>query len=185
MKVVVLRYGHRVDRDKRISTHVGLVARAFGAEGMYVYGERDPSLVRSLVHVNRTWGGDFWVSWIDDYAEEIKKWKQSGGKLVHLTMYGQDIASVMDQIRAEESVMVFVGSSKVPRDVYGLADYNVAVGHQPHSEVAALAVFLDRLFEGKELMKRFNGALLTILPSKDGKIVVKAQDKKSAQREDR
>ncbi len=172
----MLRYGHRVERDKRISTHVGLVARAFGAEGMYVYGELDESLARSLAEVNKTWGGSFWVSWTDDYSVTIKKWKEEGGKFVHLTMYGEDLDSVIDKIRENKNLMVFVGASKVPREVYELADYNVAVGHQPHSEVAALAVFLDRLFQGRELMKRFNGARLTILPSKDGKIVIKARD---------
>ncbi|MHC1579644.1 MAG: tRNA (cytidine(56)-2'-O)-methyltransferase, partial [Candidatus Alkanophagales archaeon] len=28
MEVVVLRLGHRPERDKRVTTHVGLVARA-------------------------------------------------------------------------------------------------------------------------------------------------------------
>jgi len=28
---------------------------------------------------------------------------------------------------------------------------------QPHSEIAALAVFLDRLFEGSEMEKEFGG----------------------------
>ncbi|MGC9107424.1 MAG: tRNA (cytidine(56)-2'-O)-methyltransferase, partial [Infirmifilum sp.] len=30
MEVVVLRLYHRPDRDKRVTTHVALVARAFG-----------------------------------------------------------------------------------------------------------------------------------------------------------
>jgi tRNA (cytidine56-2'-O)-methyltransferase len=60
--------------------------------------------------------------------------------------------------------------------MYQLADWNVAVGNQPHSEVAALAVFLDRLFEGQELTKEFDGGL-KILPSPRGKHVV-GMDKK-------
>ena len=33
-RVIILRLGHRPERDKRITTHVALTARAFGAEGM-------------------------------------------------------------------------------------------------------------------------------------------------------
>ncbi|MEM2376537.1 MAG: tRNA (cytidine(56)-2'-O)-methyltransferase, partial [Sulfolobales archaeon] len=33
MKVFVLRLGHRPLRDKRVTTHVALTARAFGANG--------------------------------------------------------------------------------------------------------------------------------------------------------
>jgi tRNA (cytidine56-2'-O)-methyltransferase len=41
MRVTVLRLGHRPERDKRITTHVGLVARAFGAEEMLLAGGGD------------------------------------------------------------------------------------------------------------------------------------------------
>ena len=49
-------------------------------------------------------------------------------------------------------LLVVVGAEKVPWDVYEQAEYNVGVTNQPHSEVASLAVFLDRLFEGEELV---------------------------------
>jgi tRNA (cytidine56-2'-O)-methyltransferase len=55
--------------------------------------------------------------------------------------------------------------------MYDLADWNVAVGNQPHSEVAALAILLDRLFEGKELRREFEGGL-KIVPSPFGKKVL-------------
>jgi len=61
---------------------------------------------------------------------------------------------------------------KVPKEAFLLSDYNVAIGNQPHSEIAALAVFLDRYFEGKELEKDFKGKL-KIIPSTKGKIVKK------------
>jgi len=32
----VLRIGHRPERDQRVTTHVGLTARALGARGMYL-----------------------------------------------------------------------------------------------------------------------------------------------------
>jgi len=34
--ITILRIGHRISRDKRITTHVALVARAFGAEKIYI-----------------------------------------------------------------------------------------------------------------------------------------------------
>ncbi len=58
MRVVVLRLGHRPERDKRITTHVGLVARAFGAEEMLLAG-RDAHVEESLADVTERWGGSF------------------------------------------------------------------------------------------------------------------------------
>ena len=34
--ITILRIGHRISRDKRITTHVALVARAFGADNILV-----------------------------------------------------------------------------------------------------------------------------------------------------
>jgi tRNA (cytidine56-2'-O)-methyltransferase len=54
-----------------------------------------------------------------------------------------------------------------------MVDYNVAVGGQPHSEVAALAVFLDRL-SGGEALKRDFGGRLRVVPCERGKNVVES-----------
>ena len=43
----VLRMGHRPERDKRITSHVALTSRAFGAEKMYLH--RSDSRVISTV----------------------------------------------------------------------------------------------------------------------------------------
>jgi tRNA (cytidine56-2'-O)-methyltransferase len=78
----------------------------------------------------------------------------------------------MDEIsHCEKDLLVAVGAEKVPAEMYQLADWNVAVGNQPHSEVAALAVFLDRLFQGEELGREFEGGL-KIVPSSRGKEVI-------------
>ncbi len=123
-----------------------------------------------------TWGGPFEVSKTSSYRKFIREWKERGGIVVHLTMYGENIegSDVLERIkRSKGDILVVVGAEKVPADVYQLADFNVAIGNQPHSEVAALAVFLDRLFEGRELTKEFEGAKLRIIPSPRGKKVVK------------
>ena len=112
----------------------------------------------------------------ENWRAELRRWKSEGGKICHLTMYGINLPEVIEEIRREarrSKLMVVVGAEKVPFEVYELADWNVAVGNQPHSEVAALAVFLDWLFEGRELYKKFEGGELEIVPSARGKRVVR------------
>ena len=57
MAISVLRLGHRPARDKRISTHVGLVARAFGADNLFYSGIKDSSFEKSIHGVVKQWGG--------------------------------------------------------------------------------------------------------------------------------
>jgi tRNA (cytidine56-2'-O)-methyltransferase len=90
-------------------------------------------------------------------------------------MYGEHIDDVIPRIPKNKDLLVVVGAEKVPRDVYEIADYNVGVGNQPHSEVAALAVFLDRFSKGEGLRGDFKGRV-TIIPSKKGKKVVESSD---------
>jgi tRNA (cytidine56-2'-O)-methyltransferase len=68
--------------------------------------------------------------------------------------------------------MVVVGAEKVPFEVYELADWNVAVGNQPHSEVAAVAVTLDRIAEDEPLENEFKDAQLHVVPMDRGKKVI-------------
>ncbi|MGN6629805.1 MAG: tRNA (cytidine(56)-2'-O)-methyltransferase, partial [Candidatus Nitrosocosmicus sp.] len=60
-------------------------------------------------------------------------------------------------------------AEKTPKELYYLADYNISIGNQPHSEIAALAIFLDRLFEGKQFDKEFSNGRMKIIPSDKGK----------------
>ncbi|MDD1714828.1 MAG: tRNA (cytidine(56)-2'-O)-methyltransferase, partial [Methanoregulaceae archaeon] len=59
-EVAVLRVGHRPSRDQRVTTHVGLAARALGARGMYL-AARDSGVVTSIRDVVGRWGGDFFI----------------------------------------------------------------------------------------------------------------------------
>jgi tRNA (cytidine56-2'-O)-methyltransferase len=155
-------------RDKRVTTHLALVGRAFGASGMYML-ERDEKVEESVQDVCTRWGGDFSIEVIKSWKKRVEGWN---GPVVHLTMYGLPVDDVIDDIRKRtEDVLVVVGSEKVPGDIYKMADYNVSVGNQPHSEISALALFLDRYFRGKELKKDFKGST-NIVPSKDGKKVI-------------
>ncbi len=176
--IVVLRYGHRKERDKRITTHVALVARAFGADGIIISGEEDDTPIKSIEQVVKNWGGSFFARFEKNWRKVLKEWKKKGGIIVHLTMYGLPVQDVMPELRKllrhGRDMLIFVGAEKVPAEVYQIADYNVAIGNQPHSEVAALAIFLHELFEGRELNRSFEGARLRIIPQARGKKVLKS-----------
>ena len=173
-KVFILRLNHRPQRDKRVTTHLFLAARALGAAGAFYSGEKDEKVQRSVEKVNKSWGGDFKISHIADWKGKMKEWKRKGGEIVHLTMYGLPLRQVIDRIRSlQRDILIVVGGAKVPREVYELADWNVSVTSQPHSEISALALFLHELFEGKELSTSFEDAKVIIIPQAKGKKVLK------------
>ncbi|RLI90767.1 MAG: tRNA (cytidine(56)-2'-O)-methyltransferase [Candidatus Altiarchaeales archaeon] len=168
MRTVILRLGHRYIRDKRISTHIGLVARAFGADELLM-DIQDPLVERSINRVVEEWGDGFEIGIIKDWKSYVKNFN---GDRIHLTMYGININECIDKIKkSTRDKLIIIGGKKVPSDVYSLVDYNVAIGNQPHSEVAALAVFLDRLLEGRELDREFKGKK-RIIPQEHGKRLV-------------
>lgn len=166
--VRILRIGHRPERDQRVTTHVGLTARALGARGMYL-AAADKGVTESIADVTGRWGGDFFCSDNVRWRSCIKEWKAKGGIVVHLTMYGINLPDAIGEIRPHDKILVIVGAEKVPGDIYGLADYNVAVTGQPHSEISSLALFLDHLFSATELLSDFPGARIRIIPSRAGK----------------
>ena len=55
----VVRLGHRIDRDKRITSHLGLTARALGADGIVLCGDEDPSIIETWNNVSERFGGTF------------------------------------------------------------------------------------------------------------------------------
>jgi tRNA (cytidine56-2'-O)-methyltransferase len=148
-----------------------LVARALGAQGVYVAGSHDPSLVSSIQRVIETWGGAFWVEFVSNPLSLLKDWKKAGGQVAHLTMYGLPLKAVYTQLDSAADILVVIGGEKVPWQYYQYSDFNIAVGSQPHSEVAALALFLDRLSGGSWESITFNNARAMIIPSSRGKTV--------------
>ena len=172
-EIVILRIGHRPQRDQRVTTHVGLTARALGASTMLLASD-DKGVVQSINEVSRQWGGNFNARTVTSWKQEIRNWKDKGGKVIHLTMYGLNLPDVIDEISGIEPLMIVVGAEKVPPEIYRMADWNVAIGSQPHSEIAALAVFLDRLHTSRNddpLAFEFPEGKLKIFSSERGKIV--------------
>jgi len=124
--------------------------------------------------VNKRWGGEFKVDIINDWRNVLKEWKEDGGLVAHLTMYGLGINEVLDELcSVDKDILVVIGAEKVPSEIYTKSDFNIAIGNQPHSEVAALSIFLDRFFGGEELKRQYNHAKYRILPNAKGKTVEK------------
>ena len=169
--ITILRIGHRPERDKRITTHVCLVARAFGADRILV-DLADRELESTFNSVNERFGEGASIETGVKWKRIIGEWK---GIIAHLTMYGMELDEAVAAIKKKKedidaNVLVIVGAEKVPGEVYKAADFNISVGNQPHSEVAALALFLDRYFDGNAL-KDLKGKM-KIIPSNEGKVVV-------------
>ena len=88
--VVVLRLGHRPGRDERMTTHVGLTARALGADRVVIAGQAsDPEA--TVEEVTDRFGGPFEVEVTDGYRRLLGEWT---GSIVHLTMYGLPVRDV-------------------------------------------------------------------------------------------
>lgn len=174
MTITVLRLGHRARRDHRVTTHCALAARAFGADAFVFCGDRDSSIIISVNDVVRRWGGPFDISYETSWRRWLSEHKKA--RIVHLTMYGQELEESITKIRkVKGDLIIIVGGEKVPREVYEMADFNVSVTMQPHSEVAGIAVFLDHLFQGKELNKSFKKPEIKVIPMERGKKVVKVE----------
>jgi tRNA (cytidine56-2'-O)-methyltransferase len=170
--VVVLRYGHRPGRDDRMTTHVGLTARALGADRV-VLPDNATQSAETVRDITDRFGGPFDVDRTAELDATIRDWE---GAVVHLTMYGERVQDVQADVREahrdqRDPLLVVVGGEKVPFEVYDHADWNVGVTNQPHSEVAGLAVFLDRLFDGRELEQEYENAQQRVIPQPLGKRV--------------
>jgi tRNA (cytidine56-2'-O)-methyltransferase len=173
--VSVLRLGHRAGRDPRLTTHVALTARALGAERLYLHPP-DDELAGRVAAVGRTRGGSFEVIGAPDWKSVVREFD---GGVVHLTMYGEPIEKRLALLRRQPRLLVLVGGAKVPAEAYQRATWNIAVGHQPHSEVAALAVLLERL-RGVPGPGAWAGARRTVVPQVRGKRVEEVHPGESA-----
>jgi len=134
---------------------------------MYLH-PRDDALAERLAAVTRRWGGRFEVVPTDDWKSVVRSFP---GAVVHLTMYGLPLERCLPPLGRHSRILLVVGGAKVPPELYRQATYNVAVGHQPHSEVAAVAVTLERLL-GLPRPARAGSAPHRIIPSARGKRVV-------------
>lgn len=158
----ILRLDHRTIRDQRITSHVALTSRAFGASSFYYTGEQDSNMEQSIHDVSKRWGGDFSVKYLDHYNDLLRNYD---GVIIHLTMYGENHEKSLQTIKNTPDLnkfLVIVGGPKVPRSIYEKVDFNTAIGWQPHSEVAAIAIFLQNLVGNNSLYYSYPNSEVTI-----------------------
>ena len=166
----VLRLGYRRGRDPRITTHLALVSRAMGANGFFLAGDEDKEMFDNLKSVDSRFGGKLETGHVSGLGH-LRRHVERGGVAVHLTMYGEPFRKAIPKIRRDKPLLIIVGGAKVPGDVYKLCQHNVAVGNQPHSEVAALALFMDAWFGESATERNFDDARLVIEGTNKGKVV--------------
>ena len=175
-KISVLRLGYRRGRDPRITTHLGLVSRAMGADVFLLSGDKDKEMFENLNSVNHKFGGSLQTEHVSGISH-LKNHVKNGGLAIHLTMYGEPFRKAIPKIRRDKPVLIVVGGAKVPGDVFKICQHNVAVGNQPHSEVAALALFMDAWFGESASERKFKDARLIIEGTNHGKLVHDINDK--------
>ncbi len=168
---ILFRLSHRKERDKRVTTHLFLTARLFNVREIYYSGEKDDILENNIFSVEEKWGKTInKIEYIKNPKLKIKDLKNKGYKIIHLTMYGEDYKKVVKKLR-EEKLCIIVGSEKVPGWVYDVADYNVAIGNQPHSEITAFTVFMYEIYKCNLKIENIKSKI-KIIPSPKGKMVV-------------
>ena len=132
----------------------------------------DPAVEQSVADVRARWGGSFEVVPAPSWTAVVRA---APGPVVHLTMYGLPLARMLPRLRRATDVLLVAGGAKVPPRLYGEATFNVSVGSQPHSEVAAVAVALRELL-GLPGPRPFPGARQRIVPAARGKTVLGAAE---------
>ena len=156
--------------------HIFLAARAFGADQVVYSGQKDPNMEAQFKEIVDKWGGNFTVEYFSDEVKQLKIWKKAGRELIHLTMYGLPVQEVIEEIqRSSREKVIIIGGAKVQRSIYRIADWNVAITSQPHSEISALSVFLHILFQGTELKKTYDNARFRIIPQAQWKKVIQPE----------
>ncbi len=168
--IEILRLNHRIGRDPRISTHVALTARAFGASKIYYSGQKDGSLEESVNKITQNFGGPFEIEYVKEDLKLLREKKKEGYCIVHLTMYGKDFREVKTKLKKKEKIIIIVGGEKVEGEFYNIADYNLSITNQPISEISALAVFL---YDLGSFDTEFINAKLKVIGQEKGKLLKK------------
>ena len=89
--IEVLRLGHRVGRDPRITTHLALVSRAMGANQFTLAGDQDEKLFENIASVNQRFGHGITCRYEQSPMKMLRQVANSGDELrpvsyTHLTL---------------------------------------------------------------------------------------------------
>src|SRR3989475_10908877 len=126
-RIVVLRMGHRIPRDWRLTTHVCLTARAMGADGVVIADIADKEVEGKVRDVVQRFGGGFTLETGQPWEEAIRDWKDAGGTGGHATAYGLQLPADGDAILdTGPNVLAGIGAAKVPGGLFGVAGWKVS-----------------------------------------------------------
>src|SRR2546430_9573463 len=98
-RIFILRIGHRVFRDSRVTTHVCLTARALGANGVIIPDQEDKVVESTIRDVTNRFGGPFDFQSGKPWKQAVRDWRAIGGRIVHLKAYGPPIPQKMAEIQ--------------------------------------------------------------------------------------
>ena len=88
-RIIVLRMGHRIPRDWRLTTHVCLTARAMGADGVVIADIADKEVEGKVRDVVQRFGGGFTIETGKPWKEAIRDWKDAGGTVTFASTPGE------------------------------------------------------------------------------------------------
>src|SRR5437899_12916309 len=114
-RIFILRIGHRVFRDSRVTTHVCLTARALGADGVIIADQEDKVVESTIRDVTNRFGGPFDIQSGKPWKQAIREWRAIEGRIVHLTAYRLPLPKTQPEIQETNTdLLVVVGSEKMP-----------------------------------------------------------------------
>ncbi len=147
---------------------LAMVSRAFGASNItFCPGEKDGKrLIKYCQAMSRRWGGNFGVSYTDDWKRFIAERKNY--LKIYLTRYGMSMTKLGYQVRTYKNVLAIVSFTESIKPLYDAADFNMSITTQPHSCSSSVAVFLHEFYSGRELSMHFENAKYKINPGDHG-----------------
>ena len=80
-QIVVLRWGHRPQRDVRLTTHVALTARALCASGFILADVEDAHIQETVDKITKAWGGNFQFEMGTPWKRAVRDWKAKAASL--------------------------------------------------------------------------------------------------------
>lgn len=143
-----------------------LTARAFGASSVVLTSsshEINSKLKRFCNSVANKWGGNFSVQFISNWKSYISS--KTNYKTVYLTRYGISIQKQQYSIRSYKNVLLIISTDKERPELNKISDFNISITAQPHSSIAAMAIFLNMYYAGRELSLNFSKAQYKVVPS--------------------
>ncbi len=143
-----------------------LTARALGASSVVLTSsshEMNSKLKRFCSFITNKWGGSFSAQFTSNWKNYMHS--KTNYKTVYLTRYGIPIQKQQYSIRSYKNILLIISTDKEMPELNKLSDFNISITAQPHSSIAAMAIFLNTYYAGRELSLNFSKAQYKVVPS--------------------